>query len=54
MSKGYDDGYLNHIHPIGQDGFKSNEEIETEEIFEKIKEENYKLDKIYLQNHPFC
>jgi len=54
MSKGYDEWYLNHIHSVGQNGFKSDEEIETEEIFEKIKEENYKLDDIYLQSHPFC
>lgn len=49
MSKGYDDWYLNNAHPVGQDEFKSDEEI-----FEKIKEENYKLDEIYLQKHPSC
>ena len=41
MSKGYDEWYLNHIHPIGQDGFKSDEEIAAEELLERS-------DEIYL------
>lgn len=47
MPSKYDDWYLNHIHPAGQDGFKSDENIATEESLERS-------DNIYLQRHPFC
>ncbi|KXO13308.1 hypothetical protein AKG98_3533 [Moritella sp. JT01] len=47
MPNGYDEWYLNHIHPVGQDGFKSDEEITAEAQLERS-------DDIYLQSHPFC
>ena len=46
MSKGYDEWYLNHIHPVGQDAFKSDEAIAAERL-----ERN---DQIYLQSLPLC
>jgi len=54
MSKGYDDWYLNNTHPVGQDGFKSDEEIAAKERLEKIVEDDRKRDEVYLQNHPLC
>lgn len=47
MSKGYGEWSLNHIHPVGQDGFKRHEEITAEERLERS-------DEIYLQSHPLC
>ena len=54
MSNRYDDWYLNHIHPVGQDGFKDQAELEAEERIERNKEESYKQDEQYLQYHPLC